>query len=83
MNEKRLDMQAQLALRNDYQMALQTRKAKPLGSAFIGSLSLLVTIAVMLGSLYVTDIGARAMYNCLEDKGAFDNTFIEYIDFEI
>ena len=75
-----------IALRSEdpsYMAAQQTRKAKPLGSAFVGILSLIVSLIMMLCTLYVSFVGARAAYRCLEDKGAFDGTIVEYIDFSL
>ena len=66
-----------------YQAAQMTAKKKPQGSAFVGILAIIMSLTVMLGTAYATFIGGRAMYRYLDDKGAFDNTFWEYVDFDL
>ncbi len=85
-NMQNTEMNTTIALRSDdpaYMAAQQTKRAQLLGSAFVGILCLIVSVIVLLGTLYVTFVGARAAYRCLEDKGAFDGTIVEYIDFNL
>ena len=85
-NMQNTEKSAVIALRSEdpaYMTAQQTRRAQPLGSAFVGILCLIVSIAVMLGTAYAAFIGARAVYRCLDDKGTFDGTVVEYIDFKL
>ena len=85
-NMQNTEMNTTISLRSDdpaYMAAQQTRKAKPLGSAFVGILCLIVSVIVMLGTAYAAFIGARAVYRCLDDKGTFDGTVVEYIDFKL